>query len=127
MPFVRISLLQGQTPAYLKQVSDSIQAALVDSIGINPSDRLQIIEELTPEQLRISKELVGVNHQNPVILLTILLKTGRTLEMKKKLYQQIVTHLKHNVGIDSADVIIVLNELPAENWSFGHGLATLVD
>ncbi|MNF17613.1 hypothetical protein D3C80_2212140 [compost metagenome] len=47
---------------------------------------------------------------------------GRTLEQKKKLYQQIATKISTSTEITINNVIIVLLENNGlENWSFGNG------
>lgn len=126
MPHIRISLREGKSPDFLQTLSDSIQDALSTTIGVAASDRCQIIEELKPSHLKISSPLVGVEHSDDVILLYITLKSGRTLDLKKNLYHQLATNLSTNLRMKKEDIIIILVEAPAENWSFGSGLATLV-
>ena len=127
VPHVRISLKEGKSIAYLQAVSDSVQAALIDAIQIKATDRFQIIEQLPTTQFIVSNPLVGVAHGENVISLYITLKAGRTLAAKKHLYQQLAANLAANPGIPQEDVLIMLVETPAENWSFGSGLATLID
>ena len=126
MPHVRISLLTGKSNAYLQTLSDAVQDALVASLDISPSDRFQVIEQLSAGQFIVSNPLVGVEHAAETILIHISLKAGRTVEMKKALYQALATRLNSALGISTNDVIIILNDVAAENWSFGQGLATLI-
>lgn len=126
MPLVRISLLQGHPAAYIQAISDSVQAAMVDTLGINPQDRLQIIEELTTAHWIVSAPLMGVTHSDQAVLIHISLKAGRTVEIKKHLYQQLVEHLSITPGIPKTDILILLIDVPPENWSFGNGIAQLI-
>ena len=126
MPHIRISLLEGKPAAFLQTLSDSIQGTLVETIGVAATDRFQIIEELKPSHLHVSSPLVGVTHTENVIILHISLKAGRSLATKKHLYQQLAINLSTNLSIKKEDIIIMLVDLPAENWSFGSGMATLL-
>lgn len=126
MPCVRISLLEGKPPSYLQAISDSIQAAMEATIGIAANQRFQIFEELKKTHYLVSSPLVGIEHSENVVTLHITFNVGRTLETKKRLFQQLTSNLSQNPGIQPEDVIILLVDLPSENWSFGKGLATLV-
>jgi phenylpyruvate tautomerase PptA (4-oxalocrotonate tautomerase family) len=45
---------------------------------------------------------------------------GRSIEAKRTLYQEIVVRLK-TLGIQSDDILIVLNEPPLHNWGIRGG------
>ena len=126
MPHIRISLLEGKPSTFLKTLSDTIQNTLVETIGVSAGDRFQIIDELKPSHLHVSSPLVGVEHSDDVIILHISLKAGRSLATKKHLYHHLATNLSTHLGIKKEDIIIMLVDLPAENWSFGSGMATLL-
>lgn len=46
---------------------------------------------------------------------------GRSIEAKRKLYQSIVHNLEF-VGIHPMDVLMVLKEIPLDNWGLRGGL-----
>jgi phenylpyruvate tautomerase PptA (4-oxalocrotonate tautomerase family) len=48
MPFVRISLLKGKSPEYLRALSDGIHRALVEAFDVPPADRFHEIQQHEP-------------------------------------------------------------------------------
>ena len=58
------------------------------------------------------------------MIIEITLNAGRTLEIKRALYADIVKRLGEAVDVRPDDVLINLVEVTKENWSFGNGLAT---
>ncbi|MFE5131744.1 tautomerase family protein, partial [Bacillus mobilis] len=52
---------------------------------------------------------------------------GRTINQKKRLYQSISRAISNHLNISTTDIFIILNETSAENWSFGQGVAQLVN
>ena len=56
-------------------------------------------------------------------MIQVTLNEGRTVELKKSLYQAIAEGLQKAVGLKPQDVFISLVEVKKENWSFGNGVA----
>jgi phenylpyruvate tautomerase PptA (4-oxalocrotonate tautomerase family) len=54
-------------------------------------------------------------------LIEIIMFKGRLVEVKKKLYSEIVNHLKKSPGIDGNDILIVIHEPELENWGIKGG------
>jgi len=46
---------------------------------------------------------------------------GRTQEMKKLLYRLIVENLKNDAGIDPQAVMIIIYDVPKEDWGIRGG------
>ena len=65
-----------------------------------------------------------MNRSADLIIIEITLNQGRTLEIKKSLYADIVARLGPALDVRPDDVLISLIEVTKENWSFGNGLAT---
>ena len=125
MPFVRISLTRGR-PAELKRaVSEAIHRALMDVFGIPESDRFQVIEEVDPDNLIFPPAYMGIHHSADLIYIQIFAKEGRTVAMKRDLYRRAVGLIATTTSQSTDDLVIMLTELKAENWSFGRGLAQL--
>ena len=51
MPLVRISLRKGRSPEFLRDLSNSVHAALVSQANVPADDQFHIVEELEPHQL----------------------------------------------------------------------------
>src|SRR5260221_11720880 len=48
MPLVRVTMIKGKSPDYIKKMSDSIYEALVEAYEMGENDLFQIIEQLEP-------------------------------------------------------------------------------
>ena len=62
-----------------------------------------------------------------MVFIHITAKEGRSVDIKRGLYAKIVALIEERTDLSSDDVIIVLSEAKAENWSFGQGKAQLAD
>lgn len=124
MPLVRISLRKGKSPEYLRSVSDAIHQALVSQANVPQDDRFQIIEELDDDELIAHPSYGGANRSKDLIVISITLNAGRTVEVKKNLYADIARRLQADADVRPDDVMISLVEVAKENWSFGGGRAT---
>jgi Tautomerase enzyme len=51
MPRVRVTMIKGKSPDYIKKMSDSIYEALVEAYQMTENDLFQIIEQLEPGDL----------------------------------------------------------------------------
>ena len=51
MPLVRVTMIKGKSPDYIKKMSDSIYEALVEAYQMAENDLFQIIEQLEPGDL----------------------------------------------------------------------------
>ncbi len=51
MPLVRVTMIKGKSPDYIKKMSDSIYEALVEAYQMAENELFQIIEQLEPGDL----------------------------------------------------------------------------
>jgi len=114
MPLVRVDMLQGKTAEYKKAVLDCIHEGLMESIGIPDWDRFQRIVEISREDFETAP---GKTDDFMIIELTLF--PGRTKEQKGKAIKNITSRLADSLKIAPADVFIVINEPPLENWGMG--------
>jgi phenylpyruvate tautomerase PptA (4-oxalocrotonate tautomerase family) len=126
MPYVQISLMKGRTRASLERISDSIHQALVNAFNIPELDKFQVIHEVDKGNMIFPHQYLGIPHTQDIIYIHITAKSGRTLPMKKELYQNIAANICEKESISQDDIFIVLSETCEENWSFGQGQAQLV-
>ncbi|MBK5258291.1 MAG: tautomerase family protein [Thermoanaerobaculia bacterium] len=120
MPLVEITLRKGRSPQQLRAIGDAVHDALIAQANVPADDRFQIFHEVEPHALIAHPTYGGVNRSDDLVIVRITLNAGRTLEIKKKLYADIVARM----GIRPDDVLISLVEVTKENWSFGNGVAT---
>jgi phenylpyruvate tautomerase PptA (4-oxalocrotonate tautomerase family) len=122
MPLVRISLPKKLSLETKNNISESIHHALIAEFNIPKDDYFHVIEELEPHQIKYPENYLGVSHSEEIVYIQIIAGQGRTLEQKKKLYNQIATKISTATSILINNIIIVLLENNGlENWSFGNG------
>jgi phenylpyruvate tautomerase PptA (4-oxalocrotonate tautomerase family) len=124
MPLVKIYLRKGKSPEYLRSVSDAVHQALVTTANVPPDDRFHIIEQLDADRLIAHPSYGGVNRSDDLLIVEITLNVGRTVEVKKRLYAAIASHLGAAADVRPDDIVVSLIEVAKENWSFGGGKAT---
>ena len=123
MPLVRIEVPAGRDASYRRAVSDAVHRALVDAIGIPPTDRFHVITAHTPEDLIFDPGYLDVARSAEFIAVHITLRRGRPPEKKRALYRAIADNVNAATGTRIEDVMVVLSENDAIDWSFGAGVA----
>ena len=128
MPLVRISLRSGRSAAQKQAISDGIHRAMVETIGVPPDDRFQIVtEHADGEGLIADPRYLGVERTDGVVMIQIALRRGRTVEQKKALYRRIADNLAAApASVRPQDVFVALVENDLADWSFGNGEAQYV-
>lgn len=127
MPYVQISLVKGRSKDSIRNISNSIHQALVEEFNIPELDKFQIVNELEESNLIFPLEYLGIPHTKNIIYIHITAKSGRTIKMKKNLYEKIASYITDKEDISKNDIFIVLSENNEENWSFGRGKAQLIE
>lgn len=125
MPLIQIHLMKGKSAKYIKAVSVGIHKALMDAWKIPENDHFQTITEHKKAHFLFDKTIWGVKRSDNVILIYIT-SIMRTIEMKKKLYKQLVKVLGANPKVRKEDIFVTIVQVDRENWSFGNGIAQLV-
>jgi phenylpyruvate tautomerase PptA (4-oxalocrotonate tautomerase family) len=116
MPLVKISLLKGRSSDYKRAILDGVHSALVEAFQIPDSDRHQQLYELDQNDFEIAS-----TKSNQFVVIEIIAFQGRSFKAKKKLYAVIVENLGKSPGIAGDDILIILHELPKENWGIRGG------
>ena len=127
MPLVRVSIREGQSPAFRAAVGDGIHRAMVAAIDVPPDDRFQIFSEHRQDELIYDPAYLGIARGNGFLVIQITLNAGRTLEKKRALYRAIAENLAADPGVRPEDILVTLTEVPKENWSFGKGAASYAE
>jgi phenylpyruvate tautomerase PptA (4-oxalocrotonate tautomerase family) len=122
MPFTRISLLAGKSPAYLQAVADSLDRALVERFEVPETDRFVVIDQLRPEELIFDRHYRGGPRSDDFIVFHITTGRTRSTETRASFFQQLVERLAEAPGIRPEDVMIILANSTFEDWSFTSGL-----
>ena len=124
MPLVEVTLRKGKSAEFLRTLLDEIHEALVVQANVPPDDRFQIVHQVAPEEMVAHPAYGGVSRSDALVIIRITLNAGRTVDVKKNLYADIVARLGRTIDVRGDDVLICLVEVTKENWSFGNGLMT---
>jgi len=123
MPLVQISVPAGKSAEFIKSVSGGVHDAMVATIDIPSADRFQAICEHPSGWLVCDPTYLGVERSAEAIIVRITMRSGRTNEKKRALYKAIAQNLHDRAGVRKQDVMVVLFENEAIDWSFGEGEA----
>ena len=126
MPMVRISLLKGKSPTYVRAIADGVHKALHEAYKAPLDDRFQVIEEYDAGKLIYDADYMGVHRTDDIVIVSILAGKWRDTNTKQALYKRIVEHLSDNPGVNPANVQIFLSPNDRDDWSFGNGVAQYV-
>jgi phenylpyruvate tautomerase PptA (4-oxalocrotonate tautomerase family) len=127
MPFLRISLLRGKSPDYLRALCESAHQAMVETFDVPPADRFQIIHQLAPEEFVFDRNYLAGPRSNDFVLISVTAGKPRTQEVRNAFFARMVERLGDNPGLQPEDVMIVINSSEPGEWSFGDGKAQMLD
>jgi phenylpyruvate tautomerase PptA (4-oxalocrotonate tautomerase family) len=120
MPLVNISILSGKSPEYIKAVGDSINSAVIETMGFPMDDRYQIIHEVDSERLQLQ------GRDGDRVMLHLVMRAGRSNESKQAFYKKVVENLATNPGVLPENVMITISENHDTDWSFSDGLSQFI-
>lgn len=126
MPYARISLLRGKSPAYLKALSDSLQRALEEAFEVPVTDRFQIIHQLDPGELIFDRHYLGGPRSDDFVLIALTTGRPRTTATKQAFFRALVERLAESPGIRPEDVMVSIVAASADEWSMSGGLTQLL-
>ncbi|MBU1294467.1 MAG: tautomerase family protein [Gammaproteobacteria bacterium] len=129
MPFTHIYISADKPNDYVKKVSQSLHEALTESFLVPQKDYFQIINRLTDEQRVYDKDYAcPVNQARSKDWLLFEITAGKPRDTKTKaaFYKTLLTKLQNSVGLNPADLMVIISTNQTEEWSFSHGaMATL--
>ena len=124
MPLAKVHVLEGRyDKARLGKLSEAIQKALIDVLGIPPDDFFQIHHVLPRDRYLHTPAFVGQKYSDDMILLELTFITGRPKETRLALLKSLNEKVVAAARISPSDLVIMLYEIAGENASFGSGLA----
>jgi hypothetical protein len=124
MPLAKVHVLDGQyDEVRLGKVSEAIQGALVEVLGVPPDDFFQIIHVLPRNRFLHTPSFLGMKYSDDFIVLELAFISGRPKETRLALLKELNARIVAGARISPDDLMIQLSEGPGENFSFGQGLA----
>lgn len=116
MPLTKIEVRRRRTPQEISAMIEAVYLAQREALKLPEHDRQIRYIEHSPECFAVPQ---GKTENYTLVEITMF--SGRSVAAKKALYQTIVLRLEA-LGIPRAEVFIVLNEQPLENWGIRGGI-----
>jgi len=122
MPLVTLTVRRGKDAAFKSAVLNAVHNALVAS-GVPQADRFHRVLELAPEDFRFDASYPDLANArtDDFVLIEVLLSTGRSVKVKRKIVADLIAALRESPGLDPDNVMLVFKETLWENWSFAGG------
>ena len=116
MPFAKIEVRRSRSPEQVRSLIDAVYRAQREALQVPEDDRQIRYIEHRPEHFAVPP-----GKTENYTFVEILLFPGRSLQAKRQLYASIVRRFGA-LGIAPADVFIVLQEPPLDNWGIRGGV-----
>jgi phenylpyruvate tautomerase PptA (4-oxalocrotonate tautomerase family) len=126
MPLVHISLLDGKPKDYLDTLADGVHQAMVEAFEVPPDDRFQTIRQFAVGELHYDAHYLGGPRSTDFVLVEITAGRPRSTATKEAFYRRLAERLQASPGLRPADLMVVIATTQRDEWSFGDGLATLL-
>jgi len=121
MPFTRVAIPPGTSPAHKAAIARGVHEAMVAAIGIPEDDFFQLLSEYPPGDFHFDRGFLGMQRSDAMVVVQIALRRGRSDAMKRDLYARIAANLEQAAGIRPQDVFVYLGENDFSDWSVGDG------
>lgn len=121
MPLVTLTLRQRRPAVFKAAVLDAVHAALVHT-GVPEDDRFQRVITLDAADAHFDPHYPDLARPRTgdALLIEILWSVGRSVKLKRALLADLMQRLGA-LGIDTEQVMVVLQETAWENWAFAGG------
>lgn len=126
MPLIQIHLMEGKSGEYIQALMDGVHEALLSAWKIPHNDRFQTVTEHKKGHFHFDKTIWGVKRSDNLVLIYIT-SIFRSVEMKQSLYHELVKVLGKHPKVRKEDVFVTIVTVGKEDWSFGHGIAQMMD
>jgi len=124
MPLVRVTMIKGKSPDYIKKMSDSIYEALVEAYQMTENDLFQIIEQLEPGDLIYDRHYGIKGSRSGDFVIINIESDARRRGEKEAFLARLSDKLAASPGIARDDVFVRLSMTAGlEDWSLGSGIA----
>lgn len=121
MPTVRISLLKGKQPEYLRELADTVYDAMHEAFNVPEGDQFVMIHQHEAEEFIFNRHYLGGPRSDDFVLVAITIGRPRDAQTKQALYRRLNLLLGERLGIASEDVMVQITTSDADDWSFGGG------
>ncbi len=126
MPLVRIDLRKGKPAPYRQAICNAVYRALRETFTFPDEDRFLIVNEHDTDNFLFSRNYLGIQRSDDLVIIQMTVSDTRTRDHKKALFKRTADLLAENPGLRREDVFISLVEVKTDDWSFGNGIAQYV-
>lgn len=128
MPFVRVSYLENKyDDQQLPIISREIMNALREHFNVPQDDFFQVFHAHKASEFYYSPSYLNIERTDGLLYIQITLKSGRSQEQKRGFYSKLAETLSSTLGIRKEDVFVVLVDTEFEDWTFGNGIAQMIE
>lgn len=128
MPFVRVSYLDNKyDDQQLPIISREIMNALREHFNVPQEDFFQVFHAHKASEFYYSPNYLNIERTDGLLYIQITLKSGRSQEQKMSFYSKLAETLSSTLGIRKEDVFVVLVDTEFEDWTFGNGIAQMIE
>ena len=122
MPLARIDISKNASDKLVRIVSEAIYKAMVEVANVPAHDKFQVINRHEADEMVYPEEgYLGLRYTRDLIIIQVTWVGGRSTEVKKKFFHQVVNEIHDKGGVRKEDVWINLIDTGREDWSFGNG------
>jgi 4-oxalocrotonate tautomerase len=123
MPFVEIFVAERRSVAERRKLADAVHRALVRTVDVPSDDRFQSVQVHASPDLIYDPSYLGIARSDAFVAIRITLRRGRSLEKKRALFRAITEEAFAALQLRPEDMLLLLIENDATDWSFGNGEA----
>ncbi|KIR64923.1 MULTISPECIES: tautomerase family protein [Micromonospora] len=127
MPLVEINVLQRCDPKTLQALGDAVHQAMTETVDVPADDLFQVLRRNDDGMLRYDAGYLGIRRDDDVVFVRITMRGGRSVEQKRALYRRVVELAAERAAVEPRNVLITIVENELCDWSFGEGVAQLVE
>ena len=120
MPHVRLTGSYDRTT--LGAVGEAVHRAMVAHLDVPATDVFRSLDSTAEGATIADSGYLGVARERPLFI-EIALRRGRTDDAKRAFYRTLADDVRANALARAEDLLIVLRENEAVDWSFGNGEA----
>ena len=122
MPLARMDLSKDAPPERVRVVSEAIYHAMVEVANVPLHDKFQVVTRHTHDEIIYPEEgYLGLNYTRDLIIIQVTWVSGRSVDVKKKLFRRIADEIHEKAHVRKEDIWINLVDTNREDWSFGNG------
>jgi phenylpyruvate tautomerase PptA (4-oxalocrotonate tautomerase family) len=115
MAIARIEVFAGLSSAEKQDRAKAVHRALVEALQVPEEDPTVLVSEVGADGVILP---AGVTDSCTIVEVTLF--AGRSASTKQRLYEEVTISLE-NVGVPRPDVMVVLVEVPREDWALWGG------